>query len=449
LNEVARTYRVDTGERNGRPASSAISRDLLQLLAVAHPNVGVARKSWQDRVHDTLPPPGIPRRLCLLSMIYALGAGAYLSGNVVFLTRIVGLSAEQVALGLSIAGGVTLLTAVPLGALADRWGAQRVWFFAALVEAMGYLAYPWLHGFVAFLCVLIAIALAEATGNSGRVAYTLNVLPEDSRVRVLAQVRAALNAGFSVGALLGAVALGIGTRQAIIALPVVTGAVLLANTAVIRRLPALGTIAARSKAIFRWSALKDRLFVALALLNGALGSHQALLGVVVPLWLITRTDAPKALLAWLLLMNTIVVIVLQVRASNGADTIEGAARAARRAATAIGLGCCVLLVSHNTHDSITIACLVGGVFLISIGELFQAASGWGLAARLSPPERRAEYQGVWRVGNQLQQMLAPAAFTYLTVTWLPVGWLVIALLLLAAAVAVGSITRRGSEPHAS
>jgi len=53
-----------------------------------------------------LPPAGLARSLCLQSALYAVGSGFFLSGNAVFFTTIVGLSAAQVGLGLSIAGAL-------------------------------------------------------------------------------------------------------------------------------------------------------------------------------------------------------------------------------------------------------------------------------------------------------------------------------------------------------
>ena len=58
-------------------------------------------------------------------------------------------------------------------------------------------------------------------------------------------------------------------------------------------------------------------FVVLAACNGVLSSNQVLLNVVVPLWLVERTDAPPVLLAWLFGTNTVLAVLLQVRASRG------------------------------------------------------------------------------------------------------------------------------------
>ena len=87
-------------------------------------------------------PTPLVRRLAGQSVLSAFGEGVFLTGSAVFFTQIVGLSAAQVGLGLTIAGVVTFAFAVPLGRLADRFGPKRMWALGALVEALLYLAWP-------------------------------------------------------------------------------------------------------------------------------------------------------------------------------------------------------------------------------------------------------------------------------------------------------------------
>ena len=70
----------------------------------------------------------------------------------------------------------------------------------------------------------------------------------------------------------------------------------------------------------RLAVLADRPFMAVSLLSGLLTAHQTLYLTVMPLWILTHTDAPKALIAGLVLLNTVLIVLLQVRASRGADT---------------------------------------------------------------------------------------------------------------------------------
>ena len=79
-------------------------------------------------------PTPLARRLSAQSVLFAVGEGFFLTGSAVFFTHIVGLSAAQVGLGLTIAGVVTFFFAVPLGRLADRIGPKRMWALGALAR---------------------------------------------------------------------------------------------------------------------------------------------------------------------------------------------------------------------------------------------------------------------------------------------------------------------------
>ncbi len=132
-------------------------------------------------VARTLPPPGAGRRLCLQSALFAVGTGVFLSGNAVFFTQIVGVSAQQVGVAFTLSALVSFLLAVPLGAVVDRLGPQRTWAGAALVEALTYLSFPWVRGYAVLVALVVLLAVVEGVGGAGRTAYTIDVLDPTQR----------------------------------------------------------------------------------------------------------------------------------------------------------------------------------------------------------------------------------------------------------------------------
>lgn len=390
-----------------------------------------------------LPPTRLARSLALQSGLYAIGTGVFVSGNAVYFTRIVGLTPGQVGLGISLGGAVSMLGAVPAGRLADRLGLRAAWASAALVEALLYLAYPWVHGLAGFVALLALLALAQALGAGGRGGYSLAAVPRGERVRVLAFVRSALNIGFTIGAMLAGVALATGRAEVIRAIPYLTAAVLVVNGYLVSRLPAVpartdeeATTPARGG-----TALRNRAFVLLSGLNGLMAVDQVLLSVVFPLWLVSRTDAPHAVLAWLYGTNTVLVVLLQVRASRGAESVAGAGRSARVAGLAVLAACAVVTTTAWSVGVATVLLLWGGYVLLTAAELFHSAAGWGFLSELSDPGRRAEYQGVWKLGQQAQLMAGPVTCTWLAVSWRPEGLLLVG----AAATAASLLTARAGR----
>src|SRR3954451_19218630 len=116
-------------------------------------------------------PTSLIRRLSVQSVLSAVGDGVFLTGSAVFFTQIVGLSAAQVGLGLTISGVVTFALAVPLGTLADRFGAKPVWAVSSLVEALAYLLWLTVGGMASYVAVTIGLALVQTASRSSRNAY--------------------------------------------------------------------------------------------------------------------------------------------------------------------------------------------------------------------------------------------------------------------------------------
>jgi MFS family permease len=349
---------------------------------------------------------------------------------------VVGLSGSQVGLGMSIAGAVTLVLAIPLGRLSDKVGAKPLWAVASLFEALFYFAWPLSEGMWSFVALLSLTAALSTAGNTGRNVYRLAIFPRGpQRVRALAYMRAARNVGYTLGALAAGIALAIG-KEAITLVPVLTGALLLLNAAMISVLPTIRkTEETHSEgAEIGPKAWRNRGFVVLSATNGVLTSNQVLLNVVVPLWLVERTDAPHTLLAWLFGTNTVMAVLLQVRAARGSDTVDGALRAVRRCAVCFVLSCAIIAITHDTVGWVSIVLIWLGHVTITGAELWQSASDWGFQSELSDPRRLGDYQGIWSLGYQAEPILFPGLFTYLALNWGAPGWAIIAALAVLAGI---------------
>jgi hypothetical protein len=135
---------------------------------------------------------------------------------------------------------------------------------------------------------------------------------------------------------------------------------------------------------------------------------------VVPLWLVERTDAPHVLLAWLFGTNTVMAVLLQVRASRGSETVPGALRAVRLCGWSFVLSCLVISLTHETVGWLSIVLIWLGHVTITGAELWQSASDWGFQAELSDHRRLGDYQGVWSLGYQVAPWWALIALLAVT-----------------------------------
>jgi MFS family permease len=389
-----------------------------------------------------LPEHPITRALTWQSMLWAFGTGIFITGNAVFFTHIVGLTPAQVGLGMTLAGVVTFLLALPMGRLADLVERRRLWASSSVLMGLLYLTYPWVHGFATFVLVLTLIEVVGSAGGSAWHAYTLDVFAPSERVQAMAYNRAFLNIGFTLGALAGGVALALDSDPVVRALPVLTAVVLAANAAFVLRLPAppvhtpVADEVGESVEQATRGALRNRGYLATAFLDGVLTNNQVLLNVVIPLWLVAKTDAPRWVLAWLFGTNTVMAVLLQVRAARGVDTLSSGLRATRRSAVCFVLSCGIILLTHDTVGWVTILLMWVGHITVTGAELYESAGAWAFESILTDPERRGEYSGAAQLGHTLGTVWAPAAFTFLAMEWAPWGWAFIAGTVIAGTLAM-------------
>lgn len=390
--------------------------------------------AWWSRI---LPLSRLERDLAYQSVLSAFAAGTFLTGTAVYFTKVVGLTGQQVGLGMSVAAGVSLLLQLPMGRLADRVGAKTLWAVGAALEAGLYFAWPLIGSLVAFVAMLSVLAIAEASVRNARNVYRIAVFTREARVRALAYLRAARNVGYTLGAGASGVALGIGL-DAVRLIPLATGGMLVLNalmiTAVLPRISRSAQVETGGETLaVSPAAWRNVGFVVLSVCNGVIFSNQVLLNVVVPLWLVERTDAPHALLAWLFGTNTVLAVALQVRTSRVADSVNGSLRAFRWSGWAFLGSCALIAVTHETVGWVSIVLIWAGHVTITGAELWQSAADWGFQSDLSDHRRLGDYQGIWGIGRQVGQIVFPALFTFLALQWGTPGWVLIATIGVAGA----------------
>ncbi|MGW5669554.1 MFS transporter [Micromonospora sp. NPDC003776] len=397
-----------------------------------------------------IPEPGPARTLALSSLINTIGRGTWLTASALFLTRSVGLTVAQVGLGLTLTALVSLVVSAPMGYLADRYGPRGLQVAALLASAACTAGLLAVGSFAAFLVVGTLMAVVDAAARGSRGALIAGAVPPDQRVRTRAYLRAVTNVGISVGAVLAGVGLAADTRAAYASLILLDAATYLVAAAVLLRLPAVPPVPAPTHGP-RLIALRDRPFLAFTVLDGLMSMHFGLINIALPLWIAGHTTAPRWLISACLLVNTVMVVLFQVRASRGTEELAGAGRAARRAGAVIAAACALFALSGGMSATVAVPLLLAGALVHVVGELWHAAAGWGISFGLAPAHAQGQYQGAYGMGMQLGSMVAPVVVTTLAVGWGVPGWLLLGGLFLLLGLLVPPVVRwaartRPAEP---
>lgn len=408
-------------------------------------------------IETFLPHDRVARSLTLSTMAFALSSGVFYTVSALYFTRVIGLDATTVGLGLGIAGGIGVLASYGAGWLSDRVGAHRVQPWAVGINGAAMLAYTLAADALVFTlvaCVAVAMRSVQATAKQAMLArwYTG---PE--RVTVRARMRVVTNVFIGLGTVVAAAALLVDTAAAYQAAMLSVGVLLLVATLPLVRLPhavpelaeamvesTAEEAAEPSAPIERGpSPWRDRTYVASVVCNGVVALHFGLQTVGVPLWIAT-TEAPTAMVSVLLVLNTVVVAGLQVRASRGTHDVRRAGIAVRRGSWLLA-GACVAYALAGYGDVAT-ACvlLVLAALVHGLGEILGEAGGWGMAFELADPRRAGAYQGLTQTGYAVAAMLSPVLVAATALQHGTIGWVVLGALFAAAGTTAAWVAGRAA-----
>lgn len=389
-----------------------------------------------------LPAPGAPRVLAVAQLTNSLGDGAFIVTSALFFSRVVGLSPAQIGFGLTVGWAAGFLAGVPLGHLADRRGPRGTAVLLALATALSVGALLFVRSDVAFVLAVAAYASSQCGLAAVRQALLARLITPAERTTVRAHLQATLNAGLATGAAIGGVALYLDRPAAYLTVLAMDAGSFVLAAWVLSRLPVVPRSAAVPKGAPKLAVLRDRPYAVIALLNAITLLYMPLLSLVVPLWIVQRTSAPGWLTATLLVLNTVSVMLFQVRAARRVTSLASAARAFRTAGLVMLAACVAFALSAaGLARWAAVAVLLVAAALQVTAEMVQAAGSWEISLGLAPEDKQGQYQGFFGSGTAAARMLGPALLTTLVFTLGMAGWLVLGGLFLVAGAAMAPAVR--------
>ncbi|MFJ5276802.1 MFS transporter [Streptomyces parvulus] len=378
-----------------------------------------------------IPKAGVERKIASSTFISSIGFGMYISGSAVYFVNQVGLAAGEVGVGMSIAGLAWLPLSIPIGTLADRWGARQTAILFGVGQTALLISTVYVHSFAQFLGVIVALGIFEQGGMVVRGAIFAEVIPEGRRVKLSAYTRSLFNLGFTIGALLSGIALSLDTRSAYLTLMLGNAVSATVVTVVYATLPYAKRRRAQRRDVYRQSRFRDYPYVAASVVCGILEICDTILTVGIPLWVVSSAGLPNGLAAWAIALNTVLVVLLQVRFSKGLETPSDTVGVLRRACLALVAACTLMSTTGWLGAFASIIVLVAAVVLLTAGELWNSAATWSLRYGLAPEGAQGQYGGAFELGSGIPHLVAgPLVVTMLIADLGATGWALVALVFL-------------------
>ncbi|MEU2158768.1 MFS transporter [Streptomyces sp. NPDC019396] len=389
---------------------------------------------------ELVPPPGPVRLLCMSNLAKTVGNGIMLAVTVLYFTRSVELSASEVALALTIGGVLGMLASVPAGHMADVLGPRATTIVFMCLQGAFLTCYAFVESFPLLVVAACLVLVTESATDAARGSLIAGIVPPDGRVKAWSYLRSVSNLGLSLGALAGGVALHFDEAAGYRGVLVAGGLLVFAAGLAYFRLPHVAP-QPKEKDGPVWIVLRDLPYATVSVLNAVLTMNTVILNVGLPLWISQHTDAPTSTYSGLILLNSVTVVLLQVWASKGGDTVTGGARALRRSGLLLAACCAVFALATGRPAWLAVVILVAGAALHVLGEMMWSTGSWSLSFGLAPEHAQGQYQGLFGMSTQLGTMVTPALVTALVVGMGQTGWLLLGAALAAAGLLAPSAAR--------
>lgn len=394
------------------------------------------------------------RVLALGSFANRFGAGAVITASALYFTRQVGFSAAEVAFAMSVAGIVGLVVQVPAGHVGDTRGPKRMLLWA-MVGAALFAAPPVLARTPVQLALLLGVlAFFERSAGAIQQGVIAQIARGGRGVLFKAYLRAVTNTAIGLGSVVGGLALAVDETWAYVAVFVVnavfTGFAAW-NTTRLPDMPARPHV----KGEPRLAVLRDWPYVVIVTITGIFSLHFVIMELGIALYISERTEAPTVMVALLLILNTALVAIFQVRLSRRSDSVEAGAKALVRGAWLVAAGFAVVAIADGAGVWVAVAALVAGSLVHVVGEMIGSGGQWGLQMGLAPHERQGQYQGFAGLGFSIMNVVGPPVVAFFCVDQGGRGWLLLSGLMIgislvatpAARWALASRERYGVTTH--
>ena len=373
----------------------------------------------------------------------SIGRGIFFALSTLYFTQILGMPLTLFSMFLTLSAVAGLAGSVLFGKASDKVDAMTLYRALLAAQGLGLVVYIITDNYICLGITMAVVSTADRGAAAARGPIIAHLSQGENRVSYRATLRVISNIGTAVGSVLSAIPLTVGTRPVFVTLILVNVLTYFTAALMLRNIQC-GTFApdhphknGRPKLV----AVRDVPFLLATAANAVLYLHDGILTIALPIWIASAKGIPNGMVSAMLLVNTIGVILLQVRFAKGTDSIRGAGRAGFRSGLSLCIACVLLALSKGPTVWLSVIMLVTAALMHLCGELWQSASAWSFGFEMSGDDLLGEYQGVLNAGADTMALISPMILTSVAHADSPAGWLILAALFLFTGLSYGPIAR--------
>lgn len=374
------------------------------------------------------PPVGDHRRFVVAIGVDAIGSGVFMPITVLYFLRTTDVPLEQVGLALSVAAAVALPVVLLVGHLVDRFGAKRILLAANAIQAVGYLAYLTVDGYLGVQLVTTLVATGQAAFWASYSPMVAAITRPGERELWYGFLGALRNVGFAIGGLVAGVAISVGTPAAFRAMVAADAASYLLALVLLLAVPAhdrgpggaqpagdadAHAAGERSGALAGLSiVLRDKPFHALIVANTGYALACLALNYAMPVYAVEILDLPGWVTGAIFTLNTVMVGFgqgLAVRSMTG--------HRRHRVVAAGNLAFAAGFVLMAAAGMLPVAVAVTGVLVAAavytVGELLGGPVLTTVAVDSRPEHLRGRYLAAYQLSWNVASIIEPVGFSWL------------------------------------
>jgi MFS family permease len=398
------------------------------------------REFLKENYQNVVSPDPTIRKITLSSFINTFGNGVFMTTGIIYFSLVVGLGAQKVALAFSLSGALALILRIPSGHFADRYTPLLIAFVSLIGSGFCSIALLFVQSWWPLFLVLSMWEIFDVFGQNARMALIARIGVGEERVRIRAYTRAVTNLGIAFGTVVAGFALAINTVSAYKTMIAIDALTFFVAAITYLRVPNVPPSLSEHES-FDWTILRDTQYIKAATLHGIMTMHFVLQNIAIPLWIVQETNAPRWWVSVIMFVNTVAIVLFQVRMSKGTVSAQIGAAQFRKAGFYIALACLMYGSAKGLSAPMAATLLILAMIVHVVGELLSSTGGWSIAFELADQNRQGAYQGLWRMGFGGMGVIGPSLVTFFAIGLGQLGWLIMAGIFAATGLLMSTATK--------